>query len=451
LPLSKLLSVGRPDDHPVAVTSSGEPVSFSRFRSDVAHNAARLRLRGARSGTPVCEDSYWFLVGLLALLHAGAAAAVPHSTRPRALEELTSDSDCRVVDRPATSAAEFALEPGPGRPAPLEPFDPSSSIADFFTSGSTGRPKRVRKTVLGLEREAEAIDTRLGAAAAMALASATVSHQHIYALSFKLIWPVCSGRPFSGATHAHWESALAEIAPGGVLVTSPAHLTRLVGIDPLPADRRPSVVISAGAPLPAEAARMAATVFGTPVSEMFGSTETGAFAGRPSAGGDEPWQPFAGVDVGQTDDGRLRVRGPHIADDLWFETADLVDLLPEGRFRFRGRSDRIVKIEAKRVSLPEVEQRLAALPWVAAARVAMVGEAPQRLGAAVVLSAEGASKHASLGGFRFGRLLRRSLAETLDPAGLPRLWRFVERLPEGQLGKVRTDEIAALFSETGKA
>jgi acyl-coenzyme A synthetase/AMP-(fatty) acid ligase len=41
---------------------------------------------------------------------------------------------------------------------------------------------------------------------------------------------------------------------------------------------------------------------------------------------------------------------------------DGIELMPDGRFRLLGRLDRVVKIEEKRLSLPEMEARLAASP-----------------------------------------------------------------------------------------
>jgi hypothetical protein len=70
-----------------------------------------------------------------------------------------------------------------------------------------------------------------------------------------------------------------------------------------------------------------------------------------------------------------------------------------------------------------------------------------RLGAVIVPSAAGRDALARAGTFRFSRLLRQALAETQEPAGLPRLWRFRDGLPEGPMGKSRDADIRALFAE----
>jgi hypothetical protein len=58
---------------------------------------------------------------------------------------------------------------------------------------------------------------------------------------------------------------------------------------------------------------------------------------------------------------------------------------------------------------------------------------------------EGRERLAALGTFRFGRLLRKGLADMLDPASAPRYWRFVEALPSAELGKRRDGDILKLF------
>lgn len=426
IPLSRLFAVGRPDDAPVA-----DGVTFARFRADVAGNAARLK--GCRRGLLVAADGYWGAVGLLALLHAGAEVTIPPNAQPGTLAALTVDGAVPVGND---------LRPG-GEGMTLAPLDPETPLT-FFTSGSTGEPKRVVRTLGMLEAEALATEAVLGRLAGPAArVHATVPHQHVYGLNFRLLWPLVTGRPFASAMHELWETALAALDAESVLVTSPAHLTRLAGIAPLPPSRRPALVLSAGAPLPEPAAREAAALFGTPITEIFGSTETGAIAHRRREAGDPSWRPLPGVVAGRTPDGRLRVGATHV-EGREHIGSDLVEMAEDGGFRVLGRADRIAKVEGKRVSLPEVEAQLRRSPLVADATALML----EQLCAVVVPSAEGAARLADLGAFRFGRLLRRELSAVQEPAGLPRRWRFVSRLPDGALGKRRQADIAALFQET---
>ena len=288
LPLSHLLACGRPDDYPVALTE-GNILSFGEFRSDVLHNAYILESIGCRRGALVCQDSYWFAVGLFALLHTGAAVVMLPNGRPGTLESLSGEYDLLLSDGTEGQTETICLESNQGWPRssdidPIAGFDASDAIIDCYTSGSAGMPKRVPKAVLLLEREVAVLDDLWRTQIGMGPVLSTVSHQHIYGLTFKLLWPLCTGRPFVGSTHQHWEAIAADMYPDRTLVTSPAHLSRLGGLDAIAFDRRPSMVFSAGAPLPESAASMAKAILGTAVTEIFGSTETGAIATRQATG-----------------------------------------------------------------------------------------------------------------------------------------------------------------------
>jgi len=160
----------------------------------------------------------------------------------------------------------------------------------------------------------------------------------------------------------------------------------------------------------------------------------------------EPWTPIAGLRIAVNDDGCAVVHWPDRPDMPPFETADRIELLADGRFHLLGRADLIVKIEGKRVSLPEVEAALQRLDLVAEASVTDLQGEPTRLGGVVVLTEAGRTKLAEIGAFRLGRLLRRELAPTLEAAAQPKIWRFVAALPKRALGKRDNVALRVLFA-----
>lgn len=417
--------------------------SLERLRADVAHNAARIAAGGARSGLLIAGDSYWFAVGLYALLRAGARAVLPPNLQPATRVTFGASCDLVVGDE-AAGAGALALQAGSTDPGPLAPLDPDRAALDFFTSGSTGEPKRIVKMLRQLDTECAMLERVFGATLAGAPVHATVTHQHIYGLTFKLLWSLAGGRAFGRPQHETWEGLFAALDGPALIVTSPAHLTRLGGLPPLPAALRPRLVLTGGAPLPYAAAQDAARVLGTLPQELFGSTETGVVAGRRQAVPDPPWRPWPGIRVESLEDGLLRVWTPFVEGDGHFDLADRVELAEEGCFRLRGRADRIAKVEGKRVSLPEVEACALALPWIAAIAVAQP-EANGRLGAVARLTHEGREALARLGKFRFEQTLRRALREGLEQVAIPRRWRFVETMPEDGMGKRRRTEVEALL------
>ena len=70
-------------------------------------------------------------------------------------------------------------------------------FVEFRTSGTTGEGQPVVKALRHLEDEIAALDERLGPALeGDTRIFATASHQHIYGLLFRLLWPLASTEPY---------------------------------------------------------------------------------------------------------------------------------------------------------------------------------------------------------------------------------------------------------------
>lgn len=435
--LSRLLSDAYPASAAISWRGAVQ-IPLARFRADVVAVAAYFT--GTSAAALLCQDSYHFAVGFYGLLHAKAQIILPPSGQPGALEGLRG-TFTTLADDAAITAAMAA--PASITATPLTPLDPTCGNINFFTSGSTGAPKRIVKSLGMFEQETAMFEQRFGQGLKRdARVFATVPHQHLYGLSFKLLWPLAYGRPFCADTHSFWETLLAELSPDAVIVSSPAHLSRLSGITPLARALRPACVLSSGAPLAQAASDEAATILGCRPTEIFGSTETGAIATRCDRRDEnDPWHLLPGVAM-RGADGHLSIRSPAAGPD-WTEMSDLITPTADG-FIYHGRADRIVKIEGKRINLIAVEEVLLHQPLIDAVAVITLPD-PLRLAAAVVLTPAGKGQLAIQGAFRFARTLRKALQEAIEPAGLPRQWRFVDALPSHPMGKRRQADIAALF------
>ena len=449
--LSDLLAGARPDTHCVALKDHRQ-ITLARLRADVSHNAQRLSARSIRHGAVVCEDGYWFLVGLLALVKIGADVILPPNSRAGTLRGLAHELDVLLTDSGAGEvASRVALESSETEAAPMR-FDVANSRIDFFTSGSTGEMKRVTKSLTLFEREAAVLEQMWGAELGDAPVFGTVTHQHVFGMTFRIMWPLLAGRPYHSEFHVAWEPLLALLNGPAMIVSSPAQLTRLAGLAPVALANRPRIVVTGGAPLPPDAAIEAREIFGCIPTEFFGSTEVGVVAWRCGATQPALWQPLPTVEVASAADGVLMLRSPHasphVSGDGWCEQPERISFAPDGRFLLEGRIDRVVKIEGKRVSLQRLEREIATLAWVEEAAVVHLGDRRAYLGAVVKLSAAGNTEIQRLGKFRFERMLRRELSSTEDLSVLPRRWRFVDSMPMDGLGKRRVRDVVALLEQT---
>ncbi len=443
--VSDLLAGGRPDDHCVAILD-GRRINLSQFRSDVSHNAQTLSKIVVRRAAVVCEQGYWFIVGLLSLLTIGAEVVLPANAQDGTLRSIADEVDAIVVDSESANVPKkTVLRSSAGEGVSfLATLDASIR---FFTSGSTGEMKPVEKSIAMFEREASLLESMWGAELGETPVVGTVTHQHVFGMTFRIMWPLTAGRPFHSEFHLAWEGLCAELSGPTTIVTSPAQLTRLGGLAPVAGtDHRPRMIITAGAPLPPEAARDASAIFGCTPTEILGSTEAGVIAWRPSAGS-VLWRPFATVEIEADASGVMLLRSDHASTPGWSIQSDKIQLAEDGRFRLLGRTDRVVKVEGKRVSLQRLERELCQLPWINQAAVANLGGLRPRLGAVVQLSEAGKTEFERLGKFRFERKLRRELSSTEDLAVLPRRWRFVDFMPMDQLGKRRVSDVVDLLEQ----
>jgi len=329
--------------------------------------------------------------------------------------------------------------------------------ADFpalvvFTSGSTGTPVPIPKRLSQLTGEVAALEAQFGARLGTAAILSTVSHQHIYGLLFRVLWPLAAGRPVHALRHEFPETLAPALAQGpAVLLASPAHLKRLPEhLDWRGAAAQLRAVFSSGGMLEAEAARHAQALLGQAPVEVYGSSETGGVAWRQRGEGAaaDAWRALPGVRWRVDQGGLLAVQSPHagVPGDDWLGLADRAEDLGDGHFVLCGRADRIVKIEEKRISLDAVEAALCASGMAREARVLAV-PAPGRqvLAAFVVPSQAGQAVIEGAGSAALSRQLRAALGSSLEAVALPRRWRYLEQLPVNAQGKTTQAQLLSLL------
>lgn len=431
---------------------AGQAVSVGALRGRVAAwRALALRSPGANVALYL-DDSVEFGAALVGAWLAGKTVWLSADTLEASCAELATRVD-----------AFFGLFPDqwtPVEPASDDHCDlpwtaPAGDFAALVvhTSGSTGAPQAIHKRLSQLTCEVATLEQQFGAALDQADIIATVSHQHIYGLLFKVLWPLAAGR----AIHAHsviypeqLAAALSERAC--VLVASPAHLKRLPEhLDWQPAAAQLRAVFSSGGPLTPEAGAAAARLLDCTPTEIYGSSETGGIAWRRRRPGDGgAWEALPGVAWRSDASGHLEVRSAHLDTSDWVRLADRVDPAGHGHFMLLGRSDRIVKIEEKRISLDAIEAALVAGGMVLEARVVIcpAGEgARQSLAAFAVLSAAGRTLLDAHGKPALNKHLKAQLAGVVEAVALPRRWRYLEQMPINAQGKTTHAQLLSLLDD----
>jgi acyl-coenzyme A synthetase/AMP-(fatty) acid ligase len=435
--------VAHRDPDAVVAWRGTQPITLRQLLADV--HALAGRLPDAPWMLNGCGDRYRFVVGLGAALLRGQLSVLPHNHLPQTLERLAGEFPglyCLTDgDAPVAPLARIAYPPQPAPPGAhaVPAFEAGRAAACLFTSGSTGSPVAHRRTWGTIVASGRAEAERLGIDATGGWAIlGTVPSQHSYGFESSIHLALQSGaavvadRPFYPADIL---DTLARLPAPRLLVTTPVHLRALLG----EGRGRGCVehVLSATAPLPATLAAEVETHFGAPVSEIYGSTESGQVASRRPTQ-DDAWTPLAGVRVGS--DG---IFGYAEAGHVGARTAlaDHLEIAPDGRFLLLGRSADMVNIAGKRSSIAFIERELLAIPGVRDAACLLTPDDDRlipRIQAFVVAP-----------GLRAREILA-ALRTRIEPAFLPRPLVRVEALPRDGTGKLPRERLLALAQSAGR-
>ena len=417
---------------------------------------ARAMARHAGAGQPgarwaLCfDDSLLFTQALLACALGGYQAILPGHQRLAGLQALQAQFDGLLTDGELPGAALAVpqlrlplLVADDEREADGAALPPERLDLTLFSSGSTGEPKAIPKAWPQLEAELRVQMALWGERLVDTRVLASVSHQHIYGLLFRILLPLALGRPFDRRSIDYPEQLALQTAPWA-LIASPAFLSRLDPAIPAAGCR---LIVSSGGPLQPGDAQQAKLLLGQLPVEIFGSSETGGIGWRQRHQVQTPWTTLPGVEVRVGPDQCLLLRSPFLPTAEWLDCADRI-LMTGAGFELLGRQDRVIKLEEKRISLDEVEARLQALVEVESAAVLPLLQGQRQiLGAVLVLSEAGAARWAELGPGRFLLALRQQLRPWLEPVALPRSVRRVEQMPVNAQGKRPWPQLKELFDE----
>ncbi len=440
-------------DYEVAARK-GVTASRSEFKHEVNGWLNILASRNGQRWAVYHEDAMVFAAILFALWQLGRTACIPGDNRPGNVQRLQTfvdglvgdfDSDAVVTADPASQPTETKFD--------WKVVDPQLVGLEVFTSGSTGEPEAIAKTIQQLELEVETLQAlwpEQGGDAVLA----TVSHQHMYGLTFRLFWPLCSARAFERDIIEYTE----DITHLGChyryfsLVSSPSHLARMnASADWNKIKGRCRYAVSSAALLQRSDSLTAGEFLAAPVREIYGSSETGAIAWRiqQQSAEDALWQPLPKLELSADESGHLIVNAPYLLIKN-YRLSDRVTFSNTNTFKLLGRSDRIVKVEGKRISLSAIEKHLMTHGWVKSARALTIQRRRVESAVVVELGAAGLQVLADRGTKFLIEKFRALLCRYLEPVALPRRWRFVAQMPFNSQGKIPLQALQQMFESKTK-
>ena len=430
-------------------------ITQSEFIADVTHFQSQLQqLKPASQVVLFHPDTYQFAVRLFALATRGHTVILPPNGQPETLQIFLQQSAIFCGDDSHLLFTDGLLnienQPAIVNPSSVELTWPSEAMVVFYTSGSSGQSKPIVKSWHVLNRELMVLSSSFQLLGRLTFIS-TVSHQHIYGLLFRLLWPLANGHIIDSAQLQYPEHIAQKLqsCPQAVLVSSPAQLARLCN-DNVLVTQRASLqwLFSSGGPLNNEHAQTLYQQLKRPITQVYGSTETGGIAYRQvlDASINTPWQPFSGNHLAVDEQGRMLLNS-YILQQKNVSLDDSATLLSNGQFHLLGRLDRTIKIEEKRLNLDELEAQLIKHEWVQEAKLIVVPAKRVQIGALVVLNAVGQQHLDSQGKLATNRLLNNFLSNRFERVCLPRKWRYIQALPYNSQAKLHIKTMEQYFAK----
>jgi acyl-coenzyme A synthetase/AMP-(fatty) acid ligase len=441
--------LSHPSPTSIVAYRSGVGVSAQQFLFDATQLARRLP-KGSHV-LNICADRYRFTVGLAACLMSERISLLPSTHTPQVIAQLaafapdafclTDDTSCDI-DLPQAYYPRLVDE-SPSPSAPTAAFDvpriaATQLAAIVFTSGSTGAPVPFKKTWGLLARCVRDGAKSLGLLDGRChVLVGTVPGQHMYGFESTVLLALLSGnalsaeRPFYPADVA---AAVTRVPRPRVLVTTPIHLRTLLssGIEFPALD----LVISATAPLSQELAGEVEQKYGTPLLEIYGSTETGQIALRRTAR-TAAWRLWPGVRLSIAN-GQVFAQGGHV--EQLTPMCDVIEITNEQEFLLHGRTADLVNVAGKRSSFGYLNAQLNAIPGVIDGAFFLREDLSGTTGVArlaAVVVAPGLSAVA----------LTEQLRQLIDPVFLPRPLLIVQRLPRNATGKLPQQALQGFADE----
>lgn len=458
-PITKFKADSRKDNYVMCyeeIWSKKEYKTWKDFLIDTAKMRQFIEANPADEYILHCEDYWYFLCTFVALLQCKKAAYLTQNISESFLSDVRKPGMELITDQQVTGAKlipeiiENAEIPAEEYFRTTPEINGEETRIFLFTSGSTGKPKAVPQRMKEFEEDNAFIISKWGQEFNSRKLVTTVSQHHIYGFLFGISLPFTLGTPFRRRRVEFPEEFEVMTDETYILIATPAFLKRTVEVEDKLGMKNIWIFTSGGAVSP-ELAVQCGKLFNFYPLEVYGSTETSGIAYRQQDKDGLLWTPFANAKLWLGDDGCLRIISPYIKNPEGFATADLAEFQADGRFLLKGRSDSIVKIEEKRISMTEVENRLLETGFVKEVKVvALANDVRQYLAAALVLNEKGKEQFKDTEKYLINRYFHDFLMNYFENVVIPKKWRFLEKLPTDVQGKVHKLDIVAMFNDQEK-
>ncbi|OEJ13602.1 AMP-binding protein [Brachyspira hampsonii] len=335
-------------------------IKYKEFVSDIVKSLEYISKFEEDTITVFIENAYRFISVITAGFILKKRVNVLNNNSPKYVESIIDSSMVYISD---TEKSNLNLDEVFESECNDKWFDllketviDENVYINFYTSGSTGYPKLIEKTLKQFEAEAVKIVDQFTDSIKDSLFLYTVPHYHSYGFVFAVLVPFmlevrCINNRINYLETANNFSDYDKIT----MVTTPAFLKR-IDASSLKIKSKWYLFSSTGM-LEEKINDLCKDIFGTDVTEIYGSTEAGAIGYRRRSE-NKLWTRLSVVKIKTDENGSIECCSGYTGDDVWIHVGDVVNMKNDDEFELLGREDSIVKIEGKRISVQQIDRQI---------------------------------------------------------------------------------------------
>ncbi|MCZ9937746.1 AMP-binding protein [Brachyspira hyodysenteriae] len=335
-------------------------IKYKEFVSDIVRSLEYISKFEEDTITVFIENAYRFIVIITAGFILKKRVNVLNNNSPKYVESIIDNTMVYISD---TENSALNLDEVFESSCNDKWFDvlketiiDENVYVNFYTSGSTGYPKLIEKTLKQFEAEATKIVNQFTENIKDSLFLYTVPHYHSYGFVFAVLVPFmleakCINNRINYLETVNNFADYEKIT----IVTTPAFLKR---IDKSSLKIKSNwYLFSSTGMLEEKVNDLCKEIFGTDVTEIYGSTEAGAMAYRRRSE-NQLWTRLSVVKLKVDENGSIECCSGYTGENFWIHVGDVVNMKNEDEFELLGREDSIVKIEGKRISVQQIDRQI---------------------------------------------------------------------------------------------
>ena len=393
-------------DNDVVLHHNGEDINFLELKKYVYSQKLQFKKKKEQAVILFGDNSFEFVVNFFAALFSNKEIYL--LTDKTRLLSLNIDY---IIPETPYKCDKFSFEE----------IDVKKTKINFYTSGSTSQPKKITKTFENLELEAISSIKQFKMDLNISVYSTTIM-PHMFGLTFFFMVPLCAGMPINTLKIEFPEQITKD--EQYVLVSSPSFLEKMEKYQ-INFAHSPVKIFTAGDKLKDVVRDFFAK--NSNVIEIYGSTEAGTIAYKCNC---KSFKAFDSVSISTDENSCIIVKSDFFMEDK-IKMEDVIEKVSDKEFVLKGRSDRIVKVKEKRISLVELETILKTHPDVNDCYCFKYGD---------VLACAVATNNVVLS----DKELKKYLAEYCEV--VPKKWRFLDEIPKTITGKIDKSFIEHIFN-----